>query len=230
MSFTYTTWDCAKLMLTVALPFQAVINPTPERNTHRFCNSQAIGILKKDGFRKEALLYQSFLDSLNQGAVWCDKGFKYISHYYNPHEDIGLWHGPDAPTECRTYFNRAVDMWRRGYREKSIFYLGAATHIMQDLCVPHHASGLVFSGHQTFEGWARKHYEDFAVQSGGIYNIFKDAEGWVKGNALISSAYLPEVYETVKVSSIERTVEILLKRAQRTTAGFLHLFVQTVMP
>ncbi|MDO7786368.1 zinc dependent phospholipase C family protein [Desulforamulus aquiferis] len=229
MTLSQATWNCTRLMLNVALPIKAVINPPRKRNTHRFCNLQAIGILKRDGLRKEALLLQSGVDSLNEGAIWCDTGFKYISHYYNPHVGAGLWNGPDAPTECQSYFNRAVEMWRRGYREQAIFYLGAATHIMQDLCVPHHASGLVFNGHQYFEYWARKHYEDFAINSCGIYKIINSASDWVRENAFFSSIYLPTVSENAQITSIEKTVEILLERAQRTTAGFLHLFCKSVL-
>lgn len=229
MSLSHTTWNYTRLMLNVTLPIQAVIKTPRKRNTHRFCNLQAIGMLKKDGFRKEALMLQSHQDSLNQGAIWCDTGFKYISHYYNPHEGVGLWNGPDAPTECQSYFNRALELWRRGYREKSLFYLGAATHIMQDLCVPHHASGLVFSGHQYFEYWARKHYEEFALTSGGLYKLIHTAGDWVRENAIISSDYLPIVSQNPNVTAIEKTVEILLKRTQKTTAGFLQFFCKSIL-
>ncbi|AEF93454.1 phospholipase C zinc-binding protein [Desulfotomaculum nigrificans CO-1-SRB] len=223
MSLTQTTWHCAKAMLTLTIPFQAIKSSRP-RNTHRFCNLQAINILKRDGFRQEALLYHSFRDALNRGAVWCDKGFKNISHYYNHQANSGLWHGPDAPTECQFYVNRAVKKWRQGRLSEAMFYLGAAVHIIQDLCVPHHASGLVFGGHKFFEDWAREHYEDFTVNHGGIYDLADSGADWVIENAAVSATYLPQVINGNNSTAIAGVVEILLQRAQKTTAGFLLYF------
>lgn len=227
MTLTHATWNCAKVMLALTMPFQVMIKPQRLRNTHHFCNRQAIHMLKRDGLQKEALMLQSHLEALNQGSSWSDRGFKYISHYYNHLVDTGLWHGPDAPTECQYYFDRAVKYWRRGNREKSLFYLGAATHILQDLCVPHHAGCMVFSGHSYFEDWARTHFEDFATNSAGIYDLGGNAGEWVRQNARVSYGYLPEVMED-HAPSVERVAGILLQRAQKTTAGFLHFFVQGV--
>ncbi len=32
-----------------------------------------------------------------------------------------------------------------------MFYLGAALHLVQDMCVPHHSLGIIFDGHKEFE-------------------------------------------------------------------------------
>lgn len=227
MTLTQATWNCAKVMLALTLPFQVIIKPQRLRNTHHFCNRQAIHILKRDGLQSEALIFQSHLEALNRGSSWSDRGFKYISHYYDHRKDAGLWHGPDAPTECQFYFDRAVKYWRRGRQEKALFYLGAAGHIMQDLCVPHHAGGVAFKGHRYFEDWARAHYEDFATTCGGIYDLCGSAANWVKQNAIVSAHYLPEVIEE-NAPAVERVAGFLLQRAQKTTAGFLHFFMQNV--
>ncbi|SHE48224.1 zinc dependent phospholipase C family protein [Desulforamulus putei] len=229
MTLTQATWNCAKVMLALTSPLQVMIKTRRPRNTHHFCNRQAVQILRRDGLQSEALFFQSYLDVLNHGSSWSDRGFKNISHYYNYRENTGLWHGPDAPTECRYYFNRAIKHWRRGRREKAIFYLGAAGHILQDLCVPHHAGGLVFSGHKYFEDWARDHYEDFATSLGGLYDLGGCAGDWVKQNAMVAAGYLPEVMED-NAPAVEKVCGLLLQRAQRTTAGFLHFFIQRVKP
>ncbi len=227
MTFTRATWNCAKVMLALTLPLQVVISSNRPRNTHHFCSRQALEILKRDGLRRQALVLQTHLDAMNQGSLWCDRGFKNISHYYDSLEDTGLWHGPDAPTECRHYFNRAIKKWRQGDYQKASFYLGAASHILQDLCVPHHARGQVFGGHQSFENRARDHYEDFAVHDEGIYDLSDCAGNWVKQNAAFSAVFLPQVKENNDLSVIDDIIDILLKRSQKTTAGFLHFFLRS---
>lgn len=228
MTLTHATWNCAKVMLSLTLPFQVIIKTDRPRNTHDFCNQQAIEILKKDGLQGEGRLLQSYLEALNRGSHWSDQGFKNISHYYNHAKATGLWHGPDAPTECRYYFERSIKYWRSGHQEKSIFYLGAACHILQDLCVPHHACGLVLSGHKFFEDWSRDNYHDFVVRLEGIYQVAPHACGWVKENARISSHYLPELTQQKGPASVERVAGILLQRTQRVTAGFLSFFFQCI--
>lgn len=226
MTLTQATWNCAKMMLTLTLPIQAMINPTGPRNTHHFCNQQAVKILEQDGLRSEALLLKSHLTALNQGSFWCDRGFKNISHYYNHRQNTGLWHGPDAPTECQGYFTRALKYWRLGQQEKAFFYLGAASHILQDLCVPHHAGGIVLSGHKHFEDWARSHYEEFASSSSGIYNLAGFPSAWVKENAMVSCNYLPVLVQEQPTPLMEQVVGLMLQRAQKTTSGFFYFFLQ----
>lgn len=227
MTLTQATWNCAKVMLSLTLPLQQILKPSEERNTHHFCNQQSIQILKKDGWAKEALLFQTYLNALNAGSTWCDRGFKNISHYYDHSAKTGLWYGPDAPSECDYYFKCAVEQWRRGKQEKALFYLGAASHIMQDLCVPHHAAGLIFKGHKYFEDWARNNFHDFTTDCNGLYNLSREPGEWVKKNASFSFTYLPQVIEEHE-PSVEQAARSLLQRAQRSTAGFLLFFLQVV--
>ncbi|ABO51245.1 phospholipase C zinc-binding protein [Desulforamulus reducens MI-1] len=228
MTLTQATWNCAKVMLSLTLPLQVIIKTDRPRNTHDFCNQQAIEIIRRDGLHREGQLLQSYLELLNKGSRWSDQGFKNISHYYHYQRGTGLWHGPDAPTECQYFFEKAVKYWRAGYQEKSIFYLGAASHILQDLCVPHHACGVVLKGHKFFEDWARGHYHEFSVKTEGIYQLSSSARGWVKENARVSSAYLPELMNNKGITSVQRTAGNMLQLAQRTTAGFLHFFFQRI--
>lgn len=227
MTLIQATWNCAKVMLSLTLPLQVILKPTTERNTHHFCNQQSIDILKRDGFAKEALLYQSYLGALNAGSTWCDRGFKNISHYYDHAANTGLWCGPDAPSECRHYFKRAITQWQQSRQEKALFYLGAATHILQDLCVPHHAAGLILKGHKFFEDWARSNYHDFTANCDGLYELSCEPGDWVKKNAGFSFTFLPQVVEEHE-PSVEKAAQVLLQRAQRSTAGFLQFFLQSV--
>lgn len=226
MTLTQATWNCAKMMLALALPLQVMLKTNQPRNTHFFCNQQAIKIMERDGLSSEALLLKTHIASLNQGSSWCDRGFKNISHYYNYLQDTGLWHGPDAPTECQNYFQQSLKYWQRGQQEKALFYLGAASHILQDLCVPHHAGGVVLSGHKHFEDWARSHYEEFTLPYSGIYDLAGSARDWVKENSVVASGYLPILLKERSISVMEEVVGIMLQRAQRTTSGFFHFFLQ----
>ncbi|MEG6513674.1 zinc dependent phospholipase C family protein [Desulforamulus ruminis] len=224
MTLTHATWNCAKVMLALTLPFQAVI-PNQQRDTHHFCNRQAIEILRQDGFHREAKIAHSYLYAMDRGSVWCDRGFKNISHYYDSREGTGLWHGPDASTECLQYFNRALKKWQRGYYKEAFFYLGAACHLVQDLCVPYHARGQVLGGHKFFEDRARDQYENYSLYSGGIYHLSDCPGDWVRKNASFSSVFLSEVTDNNPLSVIDETIQTLLKRAQRTTAGFLQFSI-----
>lgn len=223
MTLTQVTWNCAKVMLSLTRPFQAMVQTNRPRNTHHFCNSQAIAILRRDGLRSESFLMQSYLEALNQGSSWCDQGFKNISHYYNHQENTGLWHGPDAPTECQVYFDQSLKYWRKGQREKALFYLGAASHILQDLCVPHHAGGVVLSGHKYFEDWARAHYEEFGMATSGIYGLGDTPSDWVRENARISAVFLPQLAH--EVPPVPQVAGLMLLRAQQTTSGFFSYFL-----
>lgn len=227
MTLTQATWNCAKIMLSLTQPFQVMFKTNLPRNTHFFCNQQAIKIMKRDGLSSESLLLKTYIEALNQGSSWSDRGFKNISHYYNHLQDAGLWHGPAAPTECQNYFRHALKYWHRGQKEKSFFYLGAASHILQDLCVPHHAGCVVLSGHKYFEDWARLHYEEFALPYSGIYNLADSASDWVKENSVVASDYLPILIKEQPTSIMEKVVGIMLQRAQRTTSGFFYFFIQS---
>lgn len=220
------SWNAVKIILVAGTPIQQLLSE--KGDTHLFCNRQAVSIIKKDGNSVYARMLYNYLDCINRGVLWADRGWKNFSHYYNVEADNGLGPWPDARLECAHFFKKALLYWRSNYKRKSFFYIGAATHLVQDLCVPHHARGIAFGGHREYEKWVQSNYPEFSVVSDGIYNDFNDPGSWVEYNAHISSKYFPYVANTGSITSYRMVTEILLPLAQRTTAGFLTSFLDYV--
>lgn len=197
-------------------------------NTHIFINRQSLEILINDGYKKEAQLFQMFASQLDNGVIWIDKGLKSTCHYYNPDTGTGMWLWPSAAEKCSMLFDKSLKLWQNKKHAMAMFFLGAAIHLVQDVCVPHHASCKILGGHLDFEGWVEKRKEHFSVESGGLYNISPKIIDWIAENARLAKNY----YNMVSNNSPEgynQATEVLLPQAQRSTAGFLlHFYNQTV--
>lgn len=216
----------ARVILAAAGKVQEVVQKPPGI-THNLANEQAVVILFNDGWKRESYIVQSFIDSLNRGVQWADSAWKNSCHFFNPETEQGIWRWPNAVLECKLHYSNAIKYARTGNHAKAMFYLGAAVHLLQDLCVPYHANGILFDGHQEFEDWAEANCRNYLVYKSGIYHYgYKDPGRWVIENALFSRQY----YQLVSASSPKRDLdlatEILFKWCQKTTAGFLSAFCQ----
>jgi len=220
-----TSWNTLKLFLAVGTPIQNLFTGNGE--THYFCNRQALYILKNDGKIGYAQFLSKYLEIINRGVGWADKGWKNFSHYFDPVTGLGLGPWPDAKSECVHFFKKAESYWNVGSKKKSIFFLGAALHLAQDLCVPYHARGIAFNGHNEYEKWVQENYLDYSVYTDGIYKN-NTPEGYVEYNARISRLYLPYVLNASSKTSYRMATGILLPLTQRSTAGFLSLFLDHV--
>lgn len=218
-----SSWNAVKLVLVAGLPIQKLVSGKGE--THFFCNSQAMQILIKDGKNSYARLLGNYLEIINRGVHWADRGWKNFAHYLDPAGGIGLGPWPDARLECSLLFEKALGLWKQGNKKKSLFFLGAAVHLVQDLCVPHHARCVAFCGHQEYERWAQENCHNFAVGSDGLYNVATTPGDWVEYNAKISRNYFPYVSNVCSITSYNMATGVLLPLAQRTTAGFFAHFL-----
>lgn len=126
-----------------------------------FCNQQALKILRNDGITTNLKYLNNYLEVINRGVLWADRGWKYLSHYYDPVTDSGLGPLPDARLEFNYYFDKSLSLWHRGNKKKALFFLGVSVHLVQDLCVPHHSNGIAFCGHQEYEKWVNNNYKLF---------------------------------------------------------------------
>ncbi|MDU4961234.1 MAG: zinc dependent phospholipase C family protein [Sporomusaceae bacterium] len=212
-----------KLLLATAAPLQTLFDKPCV--THVFCNRQAITILSADGFYDSAAFYLRYLEALNAGVAWADQGWKNVNHYFSPDSRQGLWYFSTAVAEFNRYFNHSIRCMRRADPAGACFLLGAAAHLLQDLCVPHHARGKVFCGHKQYEDWAGRHYSRFAAGSGGIYRPGR-AESLLLANAAVSADLFSQVASEHDEASYQAATAILLPLAQRTTAGLLLRFYQ----
>lgn len=217
-------WEVLKPILAFAHPLQVLVAKN-RGETHLFCNRQALIILENDGLAHMAEVLCRHWTALAAGTLWADQGWKFLSHYFNPRTGKGFSFFPPAAQECEGFFHQAVKKWRMGEREQALFYLGAATHLVQDLCVPYHACGVAFDGHQRYESWVRENHYLFKVEKGGYYQVAFKPGDWLYANASLAREYYPRI---CKEQEYPNLTAILLDLAQRTTAGFWAYFFSTI--
>ncbi|WP_425059728.1 hypothetical protein SCACP_03310 [Sporomusa carbonis] len=211
----------AKLLLATVSPFQGLFDRPSV--THEFLNQQAITILRTDGVIHCADFFQKYLAELNAGVYWADKGWKNVSHYYEPGTGKGLWRFATALDDFSIYYNAALTSARQRDLAKGAFFLGAAAHLVQDLCVPHHARAKLFSGHKEYENWVKDNHASFVAQNEGLYLADTNPYALLVSNAAVAADYLDLVTEE-NHTRFHAVTAILLPRAQRATAGLFERF------
>lgn len=214
----------ARLMLSAVCPIQQLVDK-PHR-THVFCNEQAMMLLARDGLTAEAALLARYRAQLNAGVLWADEGWKNVSHYFIPGTRKGLWEFNSAAGEFLRYTKLAFRQARRGDVSRTMFNLGAAAHLVQDLCVPHHATGQVFHGHQEYETWVQQHHRDFPARQEVDYTTPREISRWVTANAEVAADYLSLTDPATAAADFARATAVLLPLAQRSTAAFFRYFLR----
>lgn len=216
--------SAAKLLLAAAGPAQRLVQGPAL--THFMCNRQAVKILGNDGHQEQAGIAGEFLSDLDKGVSWADQGFKNMSHFMNPGKNKGIYGWTDAVRECSLFWNKALHNWQNKNYENTFFYLGAAAHLVQDICVPHHAMGILFDGHQEYEAWVEENRHNYRVADLGVYGLGDSPGDWIRAN----SSFAVKHYNLVGASSgrqdYHKATQALLTRAQRVTAGFLNCFLR----
>lgn len=218
--------SAAKIILSVTGPAQKLVKKPAL--THKMCNRQAHIILFKDGHNEFAAIVDEFSLYLDKGVSWADEGFKNMAHFLNPRTSKGLFGWTDAATECGLCWNKAIRSWQQHNFEKAFFHLGAAVHLVQDMCVPHHAMGILLDGHQDYEDWAEENRDNYRVNDQGIYDLGVQPADWLKANAKVAAKHYHLVREQAGELSYRKATQVLLPRAQRVTAGFLHYFLTRI--
>ncbi|MEW6661542.1 MAG: zinc dependent phospholipase C family protein [Bacillota bacterium] len=197
-----------------------------QENTHIFCNHQALQILANDGYEGPTSQLKKYLIQLDKGVQWADRGKGSINHHYNPSSGKGLWHWASAAATCAFFYSKAFGLWERGFFEQAMFFLGASTHLIQDVCAPHHARCQVLDGHQRFERWVSNRVHSFRVFRNGIYQLKRPPEEWISINA--TEGY--QGYSLVRLGNSSKdyhqAASHLLALAQRSTAGFWLSFLE----
>lgn len=214
---------CLHLALAVVSPFQSFMDKPGI--THEFCNYQALAILKNDGFTEYSDFLANYMAEINAGVYWADKDWKNVHHYFEPDSRQGLWHCTHALDNFEMFYHLACQAVKQGNLEKAAFFLGAAAHLTQDLCVPHHARAKLFNGHKQYEHWVQAHYQYYAATINGTYSAGLPPQSLLLKNASIAA----DLFDLVKYEGDEqlynKATEILLPLAQRTTAGLFRAFV-----
>ena len=193
---------------------------------HKAINNQSLYIVKNDGYDDVYSLLSNYIDDINDGAVWADQDLKSSNHFYSPKTKRGLYGNSNAKNECESYYNRALNEFVLGNIKQSMFYLGAACHLVQDVTIPQHANVELLHNHRSFENWIIKmhrRFHRFKVFKGGIYlnSIGQYIELNSREAIKTHNKYSQIENEHVRFYKI---TSVILVMAQKTTAGVMVKF------
>lgn len=132
-----------------------------------------------------------YLEQISRGVLWADCDWKNCNHYYHPKLERGLWLFSNAASECAFYYTSAVKEWKAGRKERAALLLGAAAHLLQDVCVPFHTIPKLLLGHRDFEEYAEAHASAHLDSPFALDLSHQTIDTEVKNYALFSSQFLP---------------------------------------
>lgn len=218
-----------KTVFMILNPFKKSIIST-ECKIHQSINVEALQILENDGYIKEFYFYSDYISDINEGAVWADQDFKSSNHFYNPYKHKGMFGRSNAMVLGADYYTKAIDYWHKNKKDKSLFYLGAALHIIQDMTVPQHANIRLLGNHRQYETFVKRTYEyskDFKVDR-GAYLIWS-IEDYVWFNARVAlKIYKHFNYIEDDEKRYYKIAKCSLPLAKRTTAGAMVMFYKAL--
>lgn len=211
-------------------------------STHQFILGQVPIILRNDGYQQLAeLISGQNLVQMKFGTMRADQTlWDSREHYMDPVTHGGFIGFKSAGQLAQERFNEAVSYWNSGNRDSAFFELGWAAHLVQDLTVPHHAALTALDYHSEYEQWVLDNQDAHAVVSGGVYNFsaylpghYEDESNpfdWVDYNAHFSIDFFQYVNgeNGVGDNDYDYAAGELLARAQRTSAGFMLMFLSSV--
>lgn len=128
------------------------------------------------------------------------------------------------------YYVNAVRLYKKQDMTKSMFYLGAALHLIQDVTIPQHVNIRLLEDHRQFENFVKRSYENVdAFQAHHGAYLLSTLENYMKFNARTAL----KIYKRFKditndESRFYRITKCTLPLAQRTTAGAMILFYRQV--
>lgn len=225
-----TTYDSLlKTVFSAVNPIKKVIINT-HCKVHMFINAHAIVILNNDKYLAQYNFFNSYLDNINEGAVWADQDFKSSNHFYNPYKKRGMFGRKSAMDLGVEYYKNAVSLWKEGEFNESMFYLGASLHILQDMTVPQHANIRLLNNHRQYETFIKRTYtfiKEYNVDS-GAYQL-DSIEDYIEFNARIAIKIYKK-FKSIKDDEIRfyRISRCGVSLAERTTAGAMLMFYNDV--
>lgn len=219
-------WPVFKILLSAGTPIQRMLDRSGG-DTHLFINDQAVNILKYKKSIAVIKLVERYKTYIDLGNLWADKGWKCFAHYYKPDNRNGYFPMVSAVTEGINHFNAALHNWEKGKLQKSMFYLGASAHIVQDICVPHHAMGIAFNGHSNFEQWSMENRYLFKAKKEEGHIYFDSFNNLIINNASCAQGYYHKV-STYNINNYMSAAKELLNLAQKSTACLFNLFLNSI--
>ena len=197
---------------------------------HKFINDFALNMIQNDGYSKEYKFFFPYISDLNDGVVWADQDFKSSSHFYHPGKKRGLYGNKSAMDLAVDYYSQSITLWNENKINESLFYLGAALHLIQDMTIPQHANIRLLDNHKQYETYIKRTYryiEEFHAETGS--RILKTIEDYIRFNTRVSIRIYNR-FKNIK-NDEERYYRISkcgLPLAIRTTAGAMIMFYNQI--
>ncbi|HWQ80021.1 MAG TPA: zinc dependent phospholipase C family protein [Anaerovoracaceae bacterium] len=129
------------------------------------------------------------------------------------------------------YYVKAILFWKSGNLRESLFYLGAALHLIQDVTIPQHVNVRLLDDHRQFENFVKRTYQyvhNFQALQGAY--VMSTIENYVKFNARIALK-IHRRFRDIEddENRYYRTAKCTLPLAERTTAGAMVLFYNNIV-
>lgn len=227
---TETTYNkILKTIFNLANPIKKSIIKT-HCIVHMHINIYAVKILKNDKYLDQYNFFGSYILDINEGAVWADQDFKSSNHFYNPDKEKGMYGRNSAMDLGVDYYNKALELWNTGDYKKSLFFLGAALHIIQDMTVPQHANIRLLDDHRQYETYIKRSFnylDDIDVKTGAY--LLDSIEDYVRFNARVALKIYRR-FQGIKDNEnrFYRIGKCSLPLAIRTTAGAMVMFYKDI--
>lgn len=197
---------------------------------HMHINIHALKVLQNDKYLDQYTFFANNILEINEGAVWADQDFKSSNHFYNPHKGKGMYGRNSAIDLAIDYYDKAIQLWNSGDYSKSMFYLGAALHLIQDMTVPQHANIRLLDDHRQYETFIKRSFnylDDINVKTGAY--LIHSIEDYIRFNARVSLKVYRR-FQGIKDDETRfyRIGRCSLPLAIRTTAGAMVMFYNDI--
>ena len=117
---------------------------------------------------------------------------------------------PPAGALAEFYAGVARTLWRVGDRERALRCLAAAIHMLQDLCVPHHAICTIGLGHSQYEAAAWAAWRPLQSPAGLPLRVWRALRG-VRPAALVAG-YRRELAGAAGPLALAAAIEAITRR------------------
>ncbi|MFU0800264.1 MAG: zinc dependent phospholipase C family protein [Xylanivirga thermophila] len=219
-----------RVVFGVANPVKKVIIKT-QCKVHKFINLDALDILKNDGYSAEYNFFNRYISDIDDGTVWADQDFKSSNHFYNPYKKRGLYGRKSALDLGTDYYSEAIKLWKNAQFNRSLFYLGSALHIIQDMTIPQHANIRLLDDHRQYETYIKRTYDffdDFKVENGAY--LLDSIENYIRFNARVAIKIYKKLHMIPNDEDrFYRIARCALPLAKRTTAGAMVMFYDDIV-
>ncbi|MBS4030604.1 MAG: hypothetical protein KGZ63_04160 [Clostridiales bacterium] len=234
-----------------------VIGPLFKIDNHINLAEHTSLILYNDGYEDIYLLLhntdevtgKTYLVLLSEGTRDADIPFSggyicHMKHFHHPWSHRGYLSKTSSADSTSRLFAIATNNWHAGNKGKSIYHLGRALHLIQDIFIPQHSGITAMKGHGQLEEWLMKNWERYQVVNGGYYNweeTFCDQQDchfvtsdkpydWIDYGSHISIDWYNSYFADGRYNedTFTEVASQIIPNVLRMSAGFIYRFFRDV--